>query len=340
MQIKPEQLEAHLEKGLAPVYLLSGDEPLQMMEAADAVRAAARARGHTERLVFSADAGFDWGRLREAAQSLSLFASRRILELRLPTGKPGAEGGRALEAYAAQPPEDTVLLVQCPRLEAKDRKTAWCRALEGAGVMLQVWPLDRSATEAWMARRLRQRGLNPTPEALRLLSDRVEGNLLAAAQEMEKLLLLTGPGELDAPAVLAAVSDSARFGVFDLVDAALAADAPRAVRILQGLRGEGTEPAVVLWALAREIRGLHRMAERGQAGEPMGQLLGAVRPPRRQPLVRAALGRLPEPALARLLAGCARADRIIKGLETGSPWDELLDWTLALAGAPVPSRAC
>lgn len=337
MQIRPEQLESHLEKGLAPAYLLSGDEPLQMVEAADAVRAAARARGYTDREVFAADPGFDWNALREAAQSLSLFASRRVLDLRLPTGKPGVEGGRALEAYAARPPGDTVLLVQCPRLEARDRKAAWCRALEGAGVMVQVWPLDRTAIEAWMERRLRRGGLVPTPEAVHLLCERVEGNLLAAAQEIEKLLLLTGPGALDGPAVMSAVADSARFGVFDLVDAALAADPPRAVRVLQGLRGEGVDPVLVLWALAREIRGLHQMAERVQAGEALRGLLGGVRPPRRQPLVRAALGRLREPVLAGLLSDCARVDRVIKGLESGSPWDELLDLTLALAGtAPCP----
>ncbi|MCG5495720.1 DNA polymerase III subunit delta [Ectothiorhodospira variabilis] len=335
MQLRPEQLESHLEKALAPIYLLSGDEPLQLMEAADAVRAAARLQGVEDREVFNVDKGFDWEQLSAAAESLSLFARRRLLELRMPTGKPGAQGSKVLQAYARRPAEDTVLLIETGRLDASDRKTAWCKALESAGVLVQVWPLDLAGTQGWMQRRMRRHGLQPTADALRLLSERVEGNLLAATQEIDKLVLLSGPGPVDAEAVLSAVADSARFGVFDLVDAALAGETARAVRVLQGLRDEGIEAVLVLWALAREIRSLHRMAEQVEAGKPVQQILSGVRPQRRQPIVRQALRRHGEMGLGRLLASCARVDRAIKGRHPGNPWDELLDLTLNLAGTRV-----
>lgn len=335
MQLRPEQLESHLEKTLAPVYLLSGEEPLQLMEAADAVRAAARSKGVEDREVFNVDKGFDWEQLSVAAESLSLFARQRLLELRLPTGKPGPQGSKVLQAYARRPAEDTVLLIEAGRLDANDRKTAWCKAMESVGVLVQVWPLDLPGTQAWMQRRMRRHGLQPTAEAVRLLAERVEGNLLAAAQEIDKLVLLSGPGPVDADGVLSAVADSARFGVFDLVDAALAGETARAVRVLQGLRDEGVEDVLVLWALAREIRALHRMAEQVEAGKSVQQVLAGVRPQRRQPVVRQALRRQGAHGLGRLLSGCARVDRAIKGRHPGNPWDELLDLTLNLAGTHV-----
>lgn len=334
MRLKPEQLEGHLQKGLAPIYLLSGEEPLQLMEAADAIRARARAEGFEDREVFTVDKGFDWGQVQTAAESLSLFAQRRVLELRMPSGKPGVQGGKVLEGCAGQPSADTVLIVQCGKLERQEQKSRWCQALEQAGVMIQVWPLDLAGTETWITRRMTRRGLHPTAEAARLLAERVEGNLLAAAQEIDKLVLLQGDGPVDEAAVMAAVADSARFSVYDLTDAALAGETGRAVRILSGLRAEGIAPVLVSWALAREIRTLNRLAEQAAAGTPPQAVLKSVWPPQRQPVVRQALRRLSLHALGQLLREGARADQVAKGQKPGSPWDELLDLTLGLAGHP------
>lgn len=332
MQVRIDELRGHLAGSLAPVYVLSGDEPQQMIEAADAIRAAARQRGFDEREVLMVDQSFDWDRLHAATETLSLFGSRRLMELRLPSGKPGVQGARALKNWAERPPADTLLLLQCGRIERRDAQAAWYKALDSVGVMVTIWPLDLPGTQAWIERRMRALGLKPGAEAVQLLADRVEGNLLAAAQEIEKLLLFAGPGPVDVAAVLEAVSDSARFSIFDLVDACLVGDAGRAVRILSGLREEGVDDVLVLWGLAREIRSLHDLAERRASGMPLQKLLESVRPARRQAIVRQALDRLDAHALGLLLAQCARVDRTIKGREQSTPREELLALSLGLAG--------
>lgn len=337
MRLKPDQLERHLEKGLAPVYLLAGDEPLQLMEAADAVRAAARVHGYTEREVFVVEKGFDWGAIEAASDSLSLFAEQRIIELRLPTGKPGTQGAKMLEAYAGRPAADTLLMVHAGKLDKSAQNSKWLKALEKAGVMVQVWPLSLSETAGWIARRLRARGMEPDEPAVRLLAERVEGNLLAAAQEVEKLALLRGAGPLDAEGVLEAVSDAARYTIYDLADAALAGDGARAVHVLNGLRGEGVDAVLVLWALSREVRSLTDIAEKLDAGVPQAQAMKAVWS-RRAPLVKKALSRHRAAGWRRLLAHCARTDRVIKGQAAGSAWDELLQLTTGVAGRPLFGR--
>jgi DNA polymerase III subunit delta len=334
MRLKPDQLARHLEKGLAPVYLLTGDEPLQLTEAADAVRAAARAQGYTEREVFTVEKGFDWGQVSAASDSLSLFAERRILEVRLPTGKPGTQGAKVLEDCAARPAEDTLLMVHAGKLERGAQNSRWVKALEQAGVMVQVWPLSLSETAGWIARRLRAHGLVPDEQAVRLLAERVEGNLLAAAQEVEKLALLRGEGPLDADGVLEAVSDAARYTIYDLADAALAGDCARAVHVLSGLRGEGVEGILILWALTREVRQLTDIAERIDAGVPAAQAMQGVWA-KRAPLVKKALARHRAPGWQALLARCALTDRVIKGQAPGSAWDELLQLILGMAGRPL-----
>jgi DNA polymerase-3 subunit delta len=333
MQLRPDQLEAHLKKTLAPVYFLTGDDPLQMTEAADALRAAARAQGYTDREVLSVESGFDWDQLLAAAGNLSLFAERRILELRLPTGKPGDAGGKALRAYVERPPEDTVLIVLAGKLEAAARKSKWVQALEQAGVMLTLWPVDAQKLPAWIRQRMHSRGLQPDPEAVALLAERVEGNLMAAAQEIEKLLLLHGPGALDAATVQASVADSARFDVFGLVDTALSGEVARSQRMLIALRGEGVEPVLILWALAREIRSLAAMAGEVARGTAPAQVMARHRvwESRKKPIA-AALGRLRLPQWQRLLRQAAALDRIVKGQAPGNPWDELVQLTLRLAG--------
>jgi len=334
MQLKPEQVDAHLRKSLAPVYFISGDEPLRVMEAADAIRAVARGQGYDERDVLTAQAGFDWDRLMSEAGNLSLFSQRRVLDLRLPTGKPGAEGSKALRAYAERPPDDTLLLVTAGKLEPAARKSKWVQALDKAGVVVFVWPLKGQEFNAWVTQRMRQRGLKPTPDAVTLLSERVEGNLLACVQEIEKLYLLQGEGEVDAGAILSLVADNARYDVFGLLDSTLAGKASRSVRMLQGLRAEGIVPQIVIWALSRELRQLTAMAATVASGQPVQAVLSQYRvwPAERKSIVAAALQRLSVARCHALLQHCARVDRVSKGQAAGNAWDELLQLTLNLAG--------
>jgi len=334
MQLKPEQIDAHLRKQLAPIYFISGDEPLRVMEAADAIRAAAREQGYDERDVLTAQAGFDWDSLMSEAGNLSLFSQRRVIDLRLPTGKPGADGSKALRAYAERPPDDTLLLVTAGKLDPAARKSKWVQALDKAGVVVFVWPLKGQEFNAWVAQRMRQRGLQPTADAVTLLSERVEGNLLACVQEIEKLYLLQGEGEVDAGAILALVADNARYDVFGLLDSALAGKAARCVRMLQGLQAEGLVPQIVIWALARELRQLTAMAGSLASGQPVQAVLSQYRvwPAERKSLVAAALRRLSVTQCNALLQHCARVDRISKGQGAGSAWDELIQLTLKLAG--------
>lgn len=333
MQIRPEQLDPRLQDTLAPVYFISGDEPLRVMEAADAVRQRAREQGYDEREVLSVQAGFEWDSLLSAAGSLSLFSQRRLIDLRMPSGKPGDQGARALRAYAEQPPEDTILLITAGKLEAAARRNKWVQSLDSAGVVVFVWPLDAKQFPAWVKARMQRRGLEPTGEATALLAERVEGNLLACAQEIEKLYLLRGAGPVDADAVIGAVADSARYDVYALVDSALAGDGARSVRILHGLQGEGTAPPVVLWALARDIRQLAAMTAALGSGKSVPQVLKQFRVwQARTTAYSRALGRLSARACGRLLSQCAHIDRVIKGQAAGNPWDELLQLTLMLAG--------
>jgi DNA polymerase-3 subunit delta len=336
VKLKVEQLSAHLDRQLAPVYVVSGDEPLQAAEACDAIRAAARKRGCDERLVFNVEPGFEWNALLQARDSLSLFAERRLVELRLPTGKPGEAGGKVLQEYAARPAADDVLLVICGKLDRDAQRGKWYGALEQAGAAVQVWPPTAAQLPAWIERRMRSRGLKPDTEAVALLAERVEGNLLACAQEIEKLLLLHGPGTVDGAAVAAAVADSARYSVYDLADRAVAGDAAAVSRILRGLQSEGEEPTLVLWALAREVRALAGMAEEIRRGAAPEQVLArrGVWESRKAP-VRGALKRHSVPGLQRLLCRAARADRSIKGLAQGNVWDELLQVALGLSGVAV-----
>ena len=334
MQLKPEQLDAHLRKPLAPVYFISGDEPLRVLEAADAVRAAARGQGYDEREVLTVQANFDWSTLMSEAGNLSLFSQRRVIDLRMPGGKPGADGSRALRSYAEQPPDDTLLLITAGKLDKSARDGKWVQALDKAGVVVIVWPLSAQEFSSWIQRRMRQRGLEPTAEAVALLADRVEGNLLACRQEIEKLYLLQGEGVVDASAILTLVADNARYDVFALVDSALSGEAARSVRILQGLHAEGVVPQIVLWALSRELRQLAVMAAAVAPGQPVAAVVTRYRiwPQARKAIVAAALQRLSVTQCTALLQQCARVDRISKGQAAGNAWDELVQLTLTLAG--------
>ncbi len=318
------------------MYFIHGDETLLVNECADAIRAATRAQGFSDRQVFNAEPGFDWNHLAAASDSLSLFSEQRMLELRLPTGKPGKEGAAVLADYAARPAPDTVLLVLSAKLESAARNSKWVRALDKAGVAIAVWPVDAAHMPAWIDRRMQARGMQPERDALQMLAERVEGNLLAAAQEIERLYLLHGAGPLGVETIADQVSDNARYDVFVLVDRVLAGDAAHAQRVLAGLRAEGVDPVLVLWALAREIRMLASMARDIQGGATLARVLASQRVwEKRKPLITGVLKRIRGRRWWALLQRCAAIDRIIKGRAAGSAWDELLQLSLELAGAPV-----
>ena len=340
MKLSLDKLPAALSRSIAPVYLVSGDEPLLVGEACDAIRGAARAAGFVERMLHVAERGFDWPALGASSANLSLFADKRILEIRLPTGRPGTAGGAELARLAEAGAGDTLLLVVTPRLDGGARAPVWARSLERAGVHVEIRPVGSERLEPWIAARMRSRGLTPSREAVALLAGRVEGNLLAASQEIEKLLLLAGPGPVDADTVRQGVADSARFDVYQLGDAALGGDAPRALRILDGLRAEGIEPAFVLWVIARELRTLATVAGQVSTGHSVQQALGAARVwPKRRALVQNALRRHDAPALCALVTSASRAERVIKGQLAGRPWDRLAGLVAALSGAPAAAGA-
>lgn len=332
MKLTVDSLSGHLARGLKAAYLISGDEPLLVGEAADAVRRKARDSGFTERRVFFADRGFDWDSLRGESQSLSLFAERRILEVRVPTGRPG-EGAELIEALATQPPPDQLLLLICGKLERTALQAPWVKAFERHGAWVQVWPVDIARLPDWISQRLRRHGLEPDPEAAQLLAERVEGNLLAAQQEVEKLALLAPPGPVDARMLAQVVADSARYDVFQLAAAALAGDAARALHILDGVRGEGIEPTLALWALSREIRALWQRLTRLTTGQPEPAWQ------RSSPALDAAVRRTTQLSVRELMGAAVRVDRTIKGRLKGDSWDALERLVARLAGTTICADA-
>jgi DNA polymerase III subunit delta len=328
VKLTSDSLGPHLAQRLLRCYLISGDEPLLVAEAADAVRAQARKAGFTEREVFFMERGADWGEVRAAAGNLSLFGARRLLEIRLPTGKPGTAGAAALVALIEADDPDTLLLILAPRLDRDAQGSAWVKAAESHGGWLTVWPVNAERLTGWLRGRARQMGLELTDEALTLLAERTEGNLLAAHQELQKLQLSTGEA-ISAEAVLAGVADSARFDVFQLGEAVLGGDTGRALRVLAGLRAEGTEPVLVLWALSKALRDLWGTVRAGSGGAGGS---GWQRP--NAALERGArrAGRLPFQQLA---ARASRADRVAKGRLEGNVWDELTLLVTELCGRPL-----
>jgi DNA polymerase III subunit delta len=328
LRVSVEQLPAALARSLSAVYLVSGDEPLLVGEAADAIRTAARAAGYADRRVFFIDRSFDWDELRHACQAMSLFAEKRLFELRMPSGKPD-KGAAQLAEFAAAPPPDIVCLITTDKLDKKSGDAAWVQAFEKQGTWVQVRSIESAALPAWLRARARSLQLDMEPDAAQLIVDRVEGNLLAARQELEKLSLLANGRSIDAELVLRSVGDSARFDVFQLAEAAAAGDAARAMRILLGLKSEGVEPTLILWALVRELRGLWQSSERERmrsSARGSAWNLAANSSPR-------ALSRMRSMPLARLLLQASHTDRVIKGLAAGDAWSSLTGFTGALAGA-------
>jgi DNA polymerase-3 subunit delta len=332
MHSSPDQLSTQLKRQLAPVYLVSGDEPLQLQECCDLVRREARAQGCTDREVIDAgSSGFDWQEILHSANSMSLFAERKLIELRLPSGKPGAEGSKALCEYLEIASGDDVLLIVAGKIDKQSTNSKWFKALDKAGVVIQVWPVDARNLPRWLRQRVSAAGMSIDEEALQLLCDRVEGNLLAASQEVEKLKLLASDSRITARSVLDSVSDNARYSVFELADKALQGDAAGSLHMLHGLRGEGTEPAVVLWSLTREIRTLYEVQLDCPNGQGVMQALNARRVwKNRISLMQSALARHNPRSMAQLLEQATKVDGSIKGFAGGRPWDNLEDLVLGL----------
>lgn len=333
MEVRPAQFERQLAAGeLAPVYLVAGSEPLLVQEAADAVRARARELGYGEREVYDVEGDFDWNRLSQGMASMSLFASRRLFDLRLPTGKPGKDGAEALREYCANPPPDTVLLVTTQEW-SKKHAGKWSEAIAAAGQMVVFWPLKPHELGDWLQRRLRSRGLVAMPDAVQRLADRVEGNLLAAAQEVDKLALLAGDGSgpLDAAGMERLVADSARFDVFAMVDAALAGEPARAVRMLAALRAEGEQVAGLLPMVAREVLALCSLSRAAESGRLMAAMREAHIWESKQATYRRAAERHPPARWEAFAAECGRIDRCAKGRGDGDPWLMLERLLVAMA---------
>jgi len=324
VQLRAEQLEAHLAKGLRPIYTVHGDEPLLALEASDAVRAAARRHGCTEREVLHVDRSFDWSALAHAGASQSLFGGARIVELRMPTGKPGTQGAAAIEKYCEKDPGGNVTLVTVPRLDKATQSSGWFSALAAEGVIVDIWPVDRARLPQWIAGRLARNHQSAEATVLEFLADRVEGNLLAAHQEVQKLALLLPAGELALDEVEAVVANVARYNAHDASAALLAGDLGRYLRVLGGLRGEGEAPSLVLWTVAEDLRALDAIQHGMDGGRALDGLLREQRVwGSRQPALKSAIGRYAQPQLEAALAGAAQVDRAIKGVAFGEPWDRL-----------------
>ena len=339
---RPEDLPAQLAGGLSPVYLISGDEPLLVQEAADAVRAAARSQGVDERELFHVDPGFDWQALLQSAGSMSLFASRRLLELRMRSAAPGKEGGAALTTWVEASSGDDVLLVLMPRLDARSQKAKWYTTLERAGVHLPVWPVELGEMPRWLSARCRGAGLRLDDDALALLTARLERNLLAAAQTVTRLGLAGREQVWTVDALLEELDDDSRYTPFELADRMLAADAEHAHRILSTLRAEGAEPLALVAVLARELRQLRMLRSAHERNRLELAMKEARVFPRRQNLVKAAAKRLPLALVEGALRDLAVVDQAVKGMSPIDPWDELDRLVLRVAGVkttPLGVRA-
>lgn len=341
MPVRPEHLARELEGRLRPVYLISGDETLLVQECADQVRAAARRGGCSERRVLDAgDRSFRWQDLLDDAGNLSLFAEQRLLELRIPSGKPGKDGSQALQAYLDSAAEGDVLLIVAGKIDKASTSSKWHKAIDAAGITVQVWPVAAHELPRWLEQRAKAQGLQIEREALGLLAERVEGNLLAAVQELEKLRLISDGERIGIDQVTSAVANSARFSLFGMIDIALAGRVEDALRMLHGLRAEGAQPAALVWGLSRELHLLRALINARDAGRSPVQAMTEARVWKsRQGAVGAALARHNQDSCASLLQITGKLDASTKGFGPGNPWEimELLLIGVAREGStPLP----
>ena len=331
MELRPEDIGNHLARGFAPLYVIWGDEPLAMLEAEDAIRTAAMRTGF-ERSVFTVQGRFDWSVIFGSADNLSLFAQQKLVEIRIPSGKPGIEGSNALGRYANSLPAETVTIISLPGLEWKQTQSKWFGALAEAGHVIQCRDVPREQLPNWINKRLSANKQQADREALEFLANRLEGNLLAARQEIDKLALLLPPGKLSLEDIEHAVTDVSRFEVADIQDALLAGDSARCARILESLKQEGEALPKIMWQIAATLRLLAKLKSAMRQGQSMQAAFKANRIwDKRQPLAQAALRRVSDAIMESTLLDAARIDRQAKGLEGGDPWNDMLRLSLKLS---------
>ncbi|MDQ7091432.1 MAG: DNA polymerase III subunit delta [Methylococcales bacterium] len=332
MRLNLTQLKADLNKGLKPIYLVTGDEPLQVAEATDKIRLIAKKIAYLDREIFSVEGNFNWNQIKDATDNLSIFADKKIIDLRVPSGKFGAEGSKIITEYCQHPIDNTLLLISTAKLSAASLKSRWVKAIEKLGVVVQIWPLTGQDLLHWLQQRLSKRGLQLERETIQLLASRVEGNLLAANQEIEKLYILYGSGSLTRLQVQTVVADSSRFDVFNLTEAMLSGRVNRMIKILRGLQAEGIVAPIVLWALSRECRCLLELKTAANKEKIFRKY--QVWDKRKQHMNQA-LTRLKLTDLQHAFMLSAKADRQIKGQQTGDNWETLLEICLQLAAVKI-----
>ncbi len=339
MRLRPDQLSAHLQKhGLAPVYLVSGDEPLQMLETLDLIRARAREEA-AERSILAVEKGFDWNRLAQEGANLSLFSSKRLIELRIGSHMPGKEGAAALVEYAAQTASsENILLIQMDKLDKRTQQGRWFKALDKAGVIIQIWPVEMARLPGWITQRAGLMGKRIDREAAALIAERTEGNLLAARQELDKLCLLVTENEITLAHVQSGITDSTRHNLFDLMEHALNGNVSRVAGMLRGLRQEGVEPIGLYGAVMWEFRRLCSISAGIAGGMPEARVFAEYRIwEKRQHALRAALRRFSHRQLNSMLAEAVIIDKALKGAVKDNPWELLEKFLFQIAGVRLQS---
>jgi len=345
MKVYANQLVETLKQKSLRIFVVSGDEPLLVQESCDLVRRGLKAQGFIERDLFYAESGFDWSGLLYSSNSMSLFAEKKLIEVRLPTGKPGDAGGKVLTELVSSLSEDNALLLVLPRADPSTQRTKWFKSVEAVAGFVQVWPIEAKELLRWLENRFRQAGLKVTRDALRVMAQRTEGNLLASVQEIERLKLIVGEREVNVDDVSAGVADSARYDVFKLIDAGLAGDLKRCVRMTTGLKAGGVEPLFIVNMLVREIRSIESIKTAINQNQNQNRGAGqreAFKKARvwdkRVPLVTKCLDRHDSRSLQEMLLQLGSVDRTVKGLESGDPWRKLQDVVFRLAGLEQFSR--
>ena len=336
MNVRPDQLKSTITKSVYPVYMVSGDEPLQQMESLDLIRSHLRQNDFSEREILDVDAQFDWQRLLDEAANMSLFATRRIVELRLPSAKPGKQGSQVLKDYLSRPPEDTVLIINAGKIDGNSKKSAWYKAVDQNGLVVQCWPVPVDKLSHWLMQRFKTRDMEADNDVLAYISQHVEGNLLAADQEIEKLYLLLGPGKITYADVAEAVTSQSRYSVFELVDMLLVGNTKRVIRIIAGLKAEGVVPVVVNWALAKDIRLLMQASQDISSADFMLKRSGVWQS--RITMFKSCMSRHAPRSFQLMLKRCSYLDAVSKGMIDANVWDEIETLCVRLAGSTRATR--
>jgi DNA polymerase-3 subunit delta len=323
-------------KATYPVYMVSGDEPLQQMESLDLIRSFLRQNDFSEREVLDVDAKFDWQRLLDEAANMSLFATRRIVELRLPSAKPGKQGSQVLKDYLSRPPEDTVLIINAGKVDGNSKKSAWYKAVDQNGLVVQCWPVPVDKLSYWLQQRFKARDMDADSEVLAYISQHVEGNLLAADQEIEKLYLLLGPGKITYADVAEAVTSQSRYSVFELVDMLLVGNTRRVIKILAGLKAEGVVPVVVNWALAKDIRLLAQVSQDTSSADYMLKRSGVWQS--RVAMFKSCMSRHTQRSFHLMLKRCSHIDAASKGMIDTNVWDDIESLCVRMSGSTTAAR--